>query len=105
MRTRLLNEDEFKATMRPKMNDVTETATGVMNIWPYVDSIPSADLSGQSIYDRFVEVVYRGDDDSFDHVLVMTKTKNVYVVVVVDLTHNSIYGHRLLDLHSEYGLP
>jgi hypothetical protein len=104
MQTRQLNEGEFKATMTHKMHNVTKTATNVLDIWPYVDSVPPADLEGHSIYDRFVEVVYRNDDDRFDHVLVMTKTKNVFLAVVVDLAHDSFYGHRLLDLNREYGL-
>jgi len=104
MQTRQLNEDKFKATMTPQMHNVTETAIDVLDIWPYVDSVPAADLGGHSIYDRFVEAVYRSDDDCFDHVLVMTRTKNVYLVVVVDLAHDSIYGHRLLDMNREFGL-
>jgi hypothetical protein len=104
MQTRQLTEGEFKATMTTKMHNVTETATDVLDIWPYVDSVPDFDLEGHSIYDGFVECVYRNDDNSFDHVSVMTKTKNVYLVVVVDLAHDSVYGHRLLDLNREYGL-
>jgi hypothetical protein len=104
MRTRQLTEHEFKATLTPPMQTVTETATGVMDIWPYVDFVPAADLEGHVIFDRFIEVVYRCDDDSFDHILVMTRTKNVYLAVVVDLAHGSIHGHRLLDLSREYGL-
>jgi len=104
MQTRKLNEEEFKATMTHKMHNVTESATDVLDVWPYVDSVPSTDLEGHSICDRFVEVVYRNDDYRFDHVLVMTRTKNVYLAVVVDLAHDSIYGHRVLDLKREYGL-
>jgi hypothetical protein len=104
MQTRQLTEGEFKATMTPKMQNVTETATDVLDIWPYVVSVPAADLEGHSVYDRFVEAVYRSDNDRFDHVLVMTMTKNVFLTVVVDLARDSIYGHRLLDLNREYGL-
>ncbi|MFO0937636.1 MAG: hypothetical protein U0798_14110 [Gemmataceae bacterium] len=104
MRTRLLNEDEFKATLVPTMQDVSEGETDVLDIWPYVNSIPSSDLKSYLIYDDFVEKIYRTGDGCFDHVLVMTRTKNVYVDVVVDLVHSSIYGHRLLDLNKEYGL-
>jgi len=86
------------------MQNVTETATDVIDIWPYVESVPSADLEGHTIYDRFVEHVYRSDDACLDHVLVMTKTKNIYLVVVVDLVRESIHGHRLLDLNREYRL-
>ena len=105
MHTRQLSKDEFKATMTPKMHNVTETATDVLDIWPYIESVPSADLEGHTINDRLVDGVYRSDDACFDHVLVMTKTKNVYLAVVVDLARNSIYGHRLLNLNREYGLP
>ena len=90
--------------MTPGMRNVTGIATEVLDIWPYVESLPITDLEGHSIFDRFVEYVYRSRDECFDHVLVMTKTKNVYLAVVVDLVRDSVYGHRLLDLNREYGL-
>jgi hypothetical protein len=83
---------------------VTETATNVIDIWPYVASIPSTDLRGQRVQHELVECVYRSDDDRFDHVLVMTHTKNVYLVVGIDLSKEMIFGHHLLDLNVEYGL-
>jgi len=86
------------------MLDVTKTATDVFDIWPYVDSIPPEELEGHAPFERFVEIVYRGDDGRFDHVLAMTKTMNVYIVVVIDLKADRILGHRLLDLNREYGL-
>jgi hypothetical protein len=104
MQTQQLSEHEFKATMTAKMHDVTEATSNVLDIWPYIDSVPAIELDGHSVYDRFVELVYRSDDGCFDHVLVMTRTKNVYLVVVVNLAQDSIYGHRLLDLNREYGL-
>jgi hypothetical protein len=42
--------------------------------------------------------------NTYDHVLVVTKSKNVYLAVIVDLKRNDILGHRLLDLNQEYGL-
>ncbi|HEX4069909.1 MAG TPA: hypothetical protein VHX68_02015 [Planctomycetaceae bacterium] len=101
---RRLTESEFKATLTHKMHDVTKSATDVLDVWPYVESVPAADLEGHSIYEHFVEVVYRSDDGCYDHVLVMTRTENVYLTVVVDLANHSIHGHRLLDLNREYGL-
>jgi hypothetical protein len=104
VQTRRLNKDDFKATTTPKMHDVTKSATDVLDIWPYVQLVPLADLEGHAIYYQFIECVYRSDDDRFDHVSVMTLTKNVYLVVIVDLVHGSFHGHRLLDLNKEYGL-
>ena len=101
---RRLTEGEFKATLTHNMHDVTTSATDVLDIWPYVESVPVADLEGNSIFEHFVEVVYRSDDGCFDHVLVMTRTKNVYLAVVIDLENDAFYGHRLLDLNREYGL-
>ena len=104
MKTRRLTEEEFKSTMTPKMQNVQGSATDVLDIWPYAHSVPPDDLEAHLIYDPFVDGVYRTEDDHFDHVMVTTKTNNVYLVVVVDLVKNSFYGHRLLDLNREYGL-
>jgi hypothetical protein len=100
----LLDEKAFRATLATPMRNVTNEATNVLDIWPYVAAVPVAELGGHSVYDRFVEYVYRDPIGRFDHVLVMTTTKNVYLVVVVDLHSDSIFGHHLLDLNNEYGL-
>ena len=104
MKTTLLDEKQFSATFAAPMRNVTSEATNVIDIWPYVDSVPSRDLRGHEVYDRFVEYVYRDALGRFDHVQVITKTKNVYLAVVVDLQHDAIYGHHLLDLNEKYGL-
>jgi hypothetical protein len=104
MKTTLLDEKQFQATFAAPMRDVTAEATNVIDIWPYVDSVPAEDLGGHKVYDRFVEYVYRDATGRFDHVQVMTRTKNVYLTVVVDLRHDVVYGHRLLDLNEKYGV-
>jgi hypothetical protein len=104
MQTRLLSESEFKATFVPRMRDVTKIAMDVLDIWPYVDAVPQDELEGHLIFERFIEKVYRSGNDRFDHVQVMTKSPNVYLIVVVDLQFDCFYGHRLLDLNKEYGL-
>jgi len=104
MATVLLTDEAFRATFATPMRDVTQVATNVIDIWPYVAAIPPHDLHGHQIDDQFVEYVYRDAAGRFDHVLVMTKTKNVYVAVVVDLAHDRIHGHHLLDLKEKYGL-
>jgi hypothetical protein len=104
MTTRLLNATEFKATFAEPMRDVLASATNVIDIWPYVAAIPTNELFGNTIIDGCVEHVYRNGNDTFDHVLVITQTKNVFVAVVVDLVRDAIFGHHLLDLNYEYGL-
>lgn len=102
--TTLLNEQEFLETFSAPMREVTEEAINVIDIWPYVASVQVDDLKGQQIYDKFVECVYRDATGRFDHILVMTKTKNVYLTIVVDLLHGRIHGHHLLNLNEKYGL-
>jgi hypothetical protein len=104
MKTRLLDATDFKATIAAPMRDVLATATNVIDIWPYVAAIPTDELLGHTIVDGCVEHVYRNGNDTFDHVLVVTKTKNVFLTVVVDLVRDTIFGHHLLDLNQEYGL-
>lgn len=101
MNTRRLDESEFKATIAGRMCDVTKTADEVIDIWPYVEAVPSADYAEHSLLD--VELVYRSGDDQFEHVLIATGAKNVYLVIVVNFVQKAIYGHRLLDLNREYG--
>ena len=105
MTPRLLTPEEFKATFTPKMHNVQETATDVLDIWPYVHSVPTSDLEGHVIYEPFVDGVYRTENGQFDHVMIMTKTQNVYLVVlIIHLPSDSFHGHYLLDLNREYGL-
>lgn len=102
--TRLLTEDEFLATLAEPMKNITGKEWDVLDIGPYVDAVAPADLQGHSIDDGSVEDVYRAPDDRFDHVLATTKTKNVYLAILVDLKQDAIYGHHLLDLNRIYGI-
>jgi hypothetical protein len=104
MKTRLLDPKEFKGTLAPPMRDVLASATNVIDIWPYVASVPLSDLFGNTIVDGMVEHVYRNATDTFDHVMVVTSAKNVFLAIVVDLKGDAVFGHHLLDLNQEYGL-
>ena len=78
--------------------DVLATATNVIDIWPYVAAVPATELLGYTNVDKYVEHVHRNGSDTFDHVLVVTKTKNVFLMVVVDLVRDTILGQHLLGL-------
>ena len=103
MRIFLLDDNAFLKTFAAPMRDVTDEATNVIDIWPYVAAVPSEDLRGHQIYDEFVDCVYRDATGRFDHVLVVTKSKNVYLTIVVDLQNQCLFGHHLLDLNEKYG--
>ncbi|MEO0628945.1 MAG: hypothetical protein AAFY91_18255 [Bacteroidota bacterium] len=98
MKTKELTEEEFKSTFGSKMTNITDKEIDPIDIWPYVDLL-DFDSSQQE-----VELVYRNDSDTYDHVLLPTPTKNVFLVIVVNLATKNVYGHYLLDLNKEYGL-
>lgn len=73
-----LDEASFHATFTERMVDVTgDQSSALVNIWPYVDSIPRDDLTPFDITGQNVEYVYRTSDERLDQVLIPTKTKNV----------------------------
>jgi len=84
------------------MQDVTTTAEQLLDIWPYVDAIPLADLEGFELAD--VAYVYLAPNELYEHVLIATEDKNVFFVIVIDVKQVKIYGHHLLDLVELYGL-
>jgi hypothetical protein len=105
MMTTLLTEKEYKETMINKMIDVTETAEAVVDIWPYVQQLTLDYVLPHYAYqEQLVEAVSRNDKQTFEHVIIPTDKKNVFVVVIVDVRRKGIKGHYVLDLNKEYGL-
>jgi len=100
-----LTEEEYKSTFGKKMINVTETAELVIDIWPYVQRLANAKIVNKEVFNRhLVEFVYRSEDKSFDHVLLPSKNRNVFVVIIIDLLHQNIKGHFRLDADEQYGL-
>ncbi|MGI4744173.1 MAG: hypothetical protein ACRYG7_54180 [Janthinobacterium lividum] len=86
------------------MLDVTETAVPPLDIWPYIEAIPEADMEGYELLGEIVEHVWRSANKHFEHVLVSTKYANVFLVIIVDLFDVQVYGHHLLNMPKEYGI-
>jgi hypothetical protein len=100
-----LSETIFKATTEDKMSNVTQQPGNCIDIWPYVRMVQhSVELPQQVIDSQHVDFVYRSQFGHYGHVLVPAGRFNLFLVVVVDRLHGSVYGHRLLDLNKEYGL-
>jgi hypothetical protein len=111
MKTTTISKEDFSALLDGETGtDITgqEEAfypNGVIDIWPYVDAVPPSELNGCAIADGdMVEYIHRTAKGPFDLVHVMTERKNVYLVVVIDVTNDRIHGHHFLDLNREYGL-
>lgn len=100
-----LTETEFKSTFGNKMTDVTGTAEPVVDIWDYVENLAKEKLVDNYVYENnLVDSVYRNDTLTFDHILLPTSDKNVFITLVVDLTNQTILGHIKMDLNKKYRL-
>jgi hypothetical protein len=104
VQTILLIDAEFDATCVKPMQNITGGESEVVDIWPYFDAIPPSDLQPFSMNESNVQFVYRSGDNRFDHVLIPTSTKNVYLVIVVDLNKCAVFGHHVLNLNEKYGI-
>src|SRR5574343_1127284 len=103
--TIMLTDTEYKSTMTPKMVDVTETAEPTVDIWDYVEKLTADKIVNEYTFkNNLVEKVYRNQINTFDHVLLPTPDKNIFVVIIVDLINKNIKGYFRLDLSAEYGL-
>ena len=98
-----LDEPAFKATFGAKMNRVEGAPP--FDFWPYVELIPESDYKGFDCDEGQVSNVWRSDDGRFEHVLIDTQEdSNVFMVIVLDLQAQHVFGHRLLNLNQEYGI-
>lgn len=105
MEVRQLSEAQYMCTMGSKMNDVTESAEPLVNIWNYAKQLLKDNLiSEYGFSKKYVEVVYENNEHTYQHILLFTNRKNVYAVVIVDIVHKTIVGHYILDLNEKYGL-
>lgn len=103
--TNLLSNEAFHATMVAPLKAPADCVEeGACDIWQYIEAIPESDFEEYSIGDNDVEMVRRTGDQKFDHVLIPTNTKNVYLVIVVVLSNNRVLGHHVLNLNEKYGL-
>jgi hypothetical protein len=79
--------DQYKSTMMTgKMVDVTETAVPTVDIWSYVQQLIDEKIVLEYVFDKqLVEIVYRNQANSFDHILLPTENKNIFISIIVDL--------------------
>jgi hypothetical protein len=103
--TTKLTEKEYKDTITKKMVDLTDTGDSAVDIWDYVGQLTNdKEVLDYVNQEQLVEKVFRNDEGTFDHVLLPTDNKNIFIVIVVDLTQQVIKGHFRLDLNEQYGL-
>jgi hypothetical protein len=100
-----LTEEQYKETLISQMINVTATARPAVDIWPYVERlVTEAVVQAYVVENNLVEVVYRDEANRYDHILLPTENKNMFICIIVDLQQKTITGHYRLDLEKEYGL-
>ena len=105
---RLLSEEEFRATCKQKMLEITGHEDdlypkGVIDIEPYLQSVPGDDLQGTALVPGSgPAAVYLSGDGQFTHVLYRCNRSNVYLVVVVKMNPDDVFGHYVLDLGGDH---
>jgi hypothetical protein len=103
-RARRLTEVEYKATFGEPMRRVASNEGPAFDFWPYFEAIPEEDFEGFDCSAGRVSMVVEHPDRSYQHVLVDSEARDVFMVVVLDLGAKLVIGHRLLDLPRDYGL-
>jgi len=102
---RELTTDQFRTTFGKQMVDVTQTAEPKVDIWPYIKQLTKENIVLNYVLDnQLVEKVYRDSANTFDHILLPTDYKDIFMVIVVNLKRKQIIGHIKLDLKQEHGV-
>lgn len=87
------------------MNEVTEIAKPLTDIWSYAKHLLKYNLLLEDCFlRRYIEAVYVNNENTYHHILLVTNQQNVYVVIIIDMTDKNIFGHYILDLNKKYGL-
>lgn len=99
-----LSRKEFEKTFSNKMIDVTKTAEPIVNIWEYAKVLSIQKLIPSIVYKKeLIEFVYRNSENTFEHILLPTSEKNVFIIIVVNIIEKKIAGHYKIDIEKEYG--
>jgi hypothetical protein len=100
----VLSETEFQNTFGAPMKRAAQDDEPPFEFWSYFEQIPSADFAGHDCSSGRVTYVYRDPSGRFEHVLVDSEARDVFMVLVLDRERHAVLGHRLLDLPALYGL-
>lgn len=98
-----LSDEEYAGTFGAPMRRISQEEAPPFDFWPYFERIPGADFQGHDCSEGEVQYVYRDPQGRIEHVLVNSRTPEIYMVIVLDRTTGTVIGHHLLDLPTLYG--
>ncbi len=98
-----LTQTEFDTTFAAPMRRLPQRNEPPFDFWPYFDTIPPNDFSGHR-FSGDVTYVYEHPSGFFQHVLVNSEDKNVFLAIVLNVQAKQVVGHRVVDFCAMYGL-
>src|SRR3954463_12617137 len=101
---KLLSAREFLATFKAPMRRVAFDSPPPFEYRAYFDAIPPSDFKGHDCSEGTVNYVWKDATGRYRHVLVNSESKDIFMVLVLDLQDELVLGHRLLNLEDEYEL-
>ena len=87
------------------MHRLSQNEEPPFDFWTYVESIPPEDFQGYDCTPGQVDYVYRDNSGRYEHVLINSSHRDVFMVIILDTSSKAVVGHRLLDLPRLYGIP
>ena len=86
------------------MRQLPPDAVPPLDFWDYFEAIPPEHFEGHDCSEGKVTYAWEDASARYQHVLINSEDKNIFMVIVLDLKDRHILGHRLLDLNRLYGL-
>ena len=86
-----LTQSEFDATFAAPMRRLPQEDDPPFDFWPYFDTIPLDDFSGHR-FSGDVTYVYEHPSGSFQHVLVNSEERNVFLAIVLNVSAKQVVG-------------
>ena len=99
-----LSQEEFHATFGGSKERVVLDEPAPFPFWSYFDAIPPEDFNGNDCSQGLIENIWRVNSGRYEHVLINSNDRNVFMVLVLDLKEKKVFGHHLLNLNELYGL-
>lgn len=99
-----LPQQVWEKTFSDEMKRLDSSSVPPFEFWPYFDQIPEEDFEEYDCSNCEVEYVYSSGSGGFVHVLVNSDDRDIFMVVVLDLSLQRVAGHRLVNFRELYGL-
>lgn len=99
-----ISDDEWPRYFAEPMRRLSQDAEPPFEFWPYVEQIPLEHFEGFDCSAGQVDYAYLHPNGKYEHILINSNDRNVFMVIVLDTDASSVVGHHLLRLDELYGL-